>query len=73
MSMGSPEILRRLLWILWALALVLVTSCGLWGVLSAAGDLTGSLAARWMTLGSSVLLGIDIVAMVVILARQATE
>lgn len=71
--MEFPKLLRLLLWALWGLGLVLLTSAGLWGVLSAAGDSVGGLAARWTTIIAALLFSADLTVIIVTLARRELE
>lgn len=61
--------IRATLWIGAVFAVVCLLALGLWGVLALAGDRSGAVVARVLSLVCGIVVGLDLVVLVVLLAR----
>ena len=61
--------IKATLWIGAVFAVVCGLALALWGILLLAGDYTGAVVARVLSLGSGIVVGLNLVVLVVLLAR----
>ncbi|MES2790971.1 MAG: hypothetical protein V4719_15270 [Planctomycetota bacterium] len=67
--MSDRNGIRATLWIAAVFAVLCGLSVALWGTLSLAGDNAGAVVARVLSLVCGIVLGLDLAALVVLLAR----